>query len=54
MVRSSKETAEYVYYTLSTTLNRDSLDPTFDIEVGDEKVEFIQTDALTGHECAPI
>jgi hypothetical protein len=54
MVRSSKETAEYVYYTVSTTLNRDSLDPTFDIEVGDEKVEFIQTDALTGHECAPI
>jgi hypothetical protein len=54
MVRSSKETAEYVYYTASTSLSRDSLEPTFDIEVGDEKVEFIQAAALIDHECTPL
>jgi hypothetical protein len=54
MTRSSKETAEYVYYTASTILSRDGLDPTFDIEVGDSKVEFIETNALTNHECAAL
>jgi hypothetical protein len=52
MTRSSKETVEYVYYTASTTLSRDGLDPTLDIEVGDFKVEFINTGDLVAQECA--
>jgi hypothetical protein len=54
MIRSSKETAGYVYYTASTTLSGDGLDPTLDIAVGDSKVEFINTNGLTGHECASL
>jgi hypothetical protein len=46
MASASNETAKFVCYTPSTTLSRDGLDPTFDIEVGDVKVTFITTNAL--------
>ncbi|KAG9187584.1 hypothetical protein G6011_05455 [Alternaria panax] len=54
MTRSSKETAEYVYFTATTTLSRDGLDPTLDIVVGDSKMEFVPTGGLTGQQCAPL
>jgi hypothetical protein len=52
MVPSGKETADYSYFTASTTLSLDSLEVTFDIEAGGEKVEYIETNSLTNHECA--
>lgn len=54
MERSSKETAEYVYYTATTPLDSRELRTTFDIEVGDSKVEFISTGALTSQNCAAL
>ncbi|KAL1801263.1 hypothetical protein ACET3X_001605 [Alternaria dauci] len=54
MTRSSKETAEYVYFTASTILSGNGLDTTFDIEVGDSKNEFIKTNGLASQECAPL
>jgi hypothetical protein len=54
MTRSNKETAEYVYYTATTTLSPQGLGSTFDIEVGDSKVEFIEANALPSQECAPL
>jgi hypothetical protein len=54
MTRSSKETAEYVYYTVSTMLPGTRLDPTFDIMVGDSTVEYISAGGLTSQECASL
>ena len=54
MIRASKETAEYVYFTASTILSADGLAPTVDIEVGDSKVEYITTTGLTQQECASL
>ncbi|KAI4950206.1 hypothetical protein J4E91_004862 [Alternaria rosae] len=54
MTRAGKETAEYVYYTATTVLPVSGLDSTFDIEVGDSKVEFINANALTQQACAPL
>jgi hypothetical protein len=54
MTRANKETAEYVYFTASTAVNVPSLRTTFDLEVGDSKVEFIGTDVVLGEECAPL
>lgn len=54
MTRSTKETADYVYYTVSAPLSSRELSTTFDIEVGDSKVEFINTGALTSQLCAPL
>ncbi|KAF2023935.1 heme peroxidase [Setomelanomma holmii] len=47
MVRSSEETADYVYYTASTTIGADSLSTTFDLEVGESNVEFINTGSIS-------
>ncbi|EUC45334.1 hypothetical protein COCMIDRAFT_36911 [Bipolaris oryzae ATCC 44560] len=43
MQRTSRETAGYVYYTATTNLNGASVTTTFDILVGDSKVEYIKT-----------
>lgn len=43
MQRTSQETAGYVYYTVTTNLNQQSSPTTFDILVGDSKVEYIST-----------
>ncbi|KAI4954616.1 hypothetical protein J4E86_005926 [Alternaria arbusti] len=54
MSPAGKETAEYVYYTATTVLSERGLDSTFDIEVGESKVEFINANALTQQECAAL
>lgn len=54
MKRSNKETAGYVYYSVSATLGNKSTGTTFDLEVGDSKVEFIVTDSLLGKECEAL
>jgi hypothetical protein len=54
MVASGRETAEYALYSVSMTLDDFSLDVSFDIEAGDEKVEYLNARALTSHECAPL
>lgn len=46
MVRTSKETANYVYYSGNTILNVASIATTFDIEVGDSKVDFVSASVL--------
>ncbi|KAL6702425.1 hypothetical protein ACN47E_001876 [Coniothyrium glycines] len=55
MTEAGKETADYVYYTVSRLVSRDGLDTSFDFEVGDSKVEFITTGELGGEKvCAPL
>ncbi|KAI8941040.1 hypothetical protein NX059_002284 [Plenodomus lindquistii] len=55
MTRLSKETADYVYYNVSTSLPRNGLRTSFDLAVGDSKVEFIQTGGLGGgKECEAL
>ncbi|KAF2854119.1 heme peroxidase [Plenodomus tracheiphilus IPT5] len=55
MTRLSKETADYVYYNASTFLGRNGLSTSFDLEVGDSKVKFIQTGGLVGgKECEAL
>jgi hypothetical protein len=55
MTRSSKETAEYVYFTASKVVGEDSLYTTLDLEVGDSKIEYIGTGQLTGgKECGAL
>lgn len=54
MERAGKETAEYVYFTATTPLSTDGLDPRVDIEVGDSKVEYIMTGGLTQQQCAAL
>lgn len=54
MVRSSKETAGYVYYTVAATVGSNSLSTSFDLEVGDSKVEFISTGSLLGQACTSL
>lgn len=54
MTRSTKETAEFVYYSATIPLDSRELSTTFDIEVGDSKVEFISTGDLTSQVCAPL
>jgi hypothetical protein len=55
MTRSSKETAEYVYFTAFKVVGEDSLYTTLDLEVGDSKVEYIGTGQLTGgKECEAL
>jgi hypothetical protein len=54
MTKGTKETAEYVTYAISTPIGLDSLSTTFDIEVGDSKVEFIETGKLSEKECSVL
>jgi hypothetical protein len=54
MAKATKETAEYTVYTVSTPISSDSLDTTFDVEVGGSRVEFIATGNLSGKECASL
>lgn len=43
MQSTNKETAQYVYYTATAVVNEDSFATTFDLEVGDSKLEYIST-----------
>jgi hypothetical protein len=54
MEHAGKETAEYVYFTATTPVSTDGLDPRVDIEVGDSKVEYVLTGALTQQKCAAL
>ncbi|KAJ5023918.1 heme peroxidase [Bipolaris maydis] len=49
MERTSQETAGYVYYTVTTDMNAESATTTFDILVGDSKVEYLS--ASTTNTC---
>lgn len=52
MQPANKETAQYAYYTASAPINLESLSTTFDIEVGDSKVEYITAPDIGT--CAPL
>jgi hypothetical protein len=54
MMKTRKETEEYVYYTATTSLDRNGLDPSVDIVVGGSKVEYIKTGGLTQRACATL
>ena len=54
MTRSSKEMADHVYYTTTVIISPADLMTTFDIEVGDSKVQYISTGALLSTLCAPL
>ncbi|PNS17900.1 hypothetical protein CAC42_3859 [Sphaceloma murrayae] len=52
MQKIGRETAEYVMYQANAILIRDSLRTSYDVEVGDSKVEFVETGDLVGTACA--
>lgn len=52
MQRTNKETNEYVYFTASKGLNAESFSTTFDVQIGDEKIEYLSTPELT--KCQPL
>jgi hypothetical protein len=54
IVLLGKKTAEYAYYSVSIALDRYSLDVTFEIKASSEKVEYLNTRALTNHKCTPL
>lgn len=54
IVRSSKENAGYVYYTIAATVDSNSLSTSFDLEVGDSKVEYITTGSLLNKVCSSL
>jgi len=54
MERAGKETAEYVYFTATTPVSTDGLEPMVDFEVGDSKVEYVPTGGLTQQQCAAL
>jgi hypothetical protein len=51
MVASGKNAGEYAYFTATTKTNVESLRTSFDLEVGDSKVEFLNTGGLLEQKC---
>lgn len=50
--RTGKETSGFVYFQAIPVVGREGIQTTFDIEVGDNKLEFQDTAGLGGRECA--
>ncbi|KAF4548367.1 Peroxidase-like protein 1 [Elsinoe fawcettii] len=49
-----RETAEYVYYQAKPVVGRQGLQTSFDVEVGESKLEFQETAELLSRGCAPF
>lgn len=52
MQYANKETGQYVYYTAAAVVNAESFSTTFDVEVGNTKIEYISTAGLST--CEPL
>lgn len=55
MTRTNSETVDYTYYTASALVGRNGMDTTFDLMIGDSKIEFVPTGDLSGGKvCSPL
>lgn len=52
--RTERETSEYVYFQAKPVVGSTGLRTSFDVEVGESKLEFQETGGMTGRDCAPF
>ncbi|PSK50303.1 hypothetical protein B9Z65_247 [Elsinoe australis] len=52
--KTGRETAEYVFYGANLTVTAEGLRTSFDIEVGESRLEYQQTNELVGRACVPL
>lgn len=50
--KTGRETADFVYYQAKPVVSREGLQTSFDVEVGESKLEFLETTEMVGRTCA--